>query len=704
MAGYSNNTPKQIYENGIFAKFTQEELDFIKSYQNDNFANQPPSPLNILGRDDGTNPSSDKPFRYILPNINDGRIDGFGWRNPLLPGTTGPGDSSKPNRAAISTDTTKDAISKVKSGEITSKEAMFIIRARVGAETADIPKNIKPGSTDRELYALQNPNAHYGSGNNNTSFNNMKDQISNQDKARQLLSAFNNWTYRVQTDKNIKETYQQNGTPIYIEIHPDAKMPEDRITVFTPDVESIMSSMGEKERQSVLKDLDHLVSAKETRNPNDDTIRKTGPKLKIFDFVENVGGDVKTIGGKIYKDVKSVVKDGFYPAMICVFIVCWFLTEFGVLSGHTTHHLFQAIEAASTGVKTLKNVSRQGDPNYRSWTDYLSPIYSIFAPFGWLQIGKFFTKLLEGKAATARLSIYAGPMITVIAISMELGYEWWKYKKKAKEERDKLYRESIQNGYLPGPYINSGGLIKIPAIPISEKDPSGRYDVFRNKYRVPIGIKRDKDGNPIHLKYKDIDPNAPIPELDVPMLDRNGRPIPGSWLAVPIYGTEPIAMNGGMETGDISEPGIHGDLAFYTDTDENILLTNIATNQQILDNQNRSNRFAQISDINNSNGFSGNMSDRDEFPYTPPPEQPERGGQAGDEPDFRSPLERLTDANPWGDGNDYELVSGLTIENTIETIQNTNPTENKNGQPTIYIYTIPNGNAGAVAGYLPEPG
>lgn len=618
-----SNTPKSIYDNGIFAKFSEEEFAFIKQYQNDPSVNVPPSAGNIYEDATYRVGGNDKLFSHALPKIENGMIVGVEWRTPTLPGTIS---------GNISTDTTKSAIDMVKSGEISPREAMFIIRARVGIESAKAPvKNEYPS-----------PNASYGVG-QSTSFNspNMVTAISNQDNARKLLNAFNEWSRRLD-DKDIKQTVDDRGVTRYLKFNPNATKPEERWILFVPEVEPILNNIPESQKNAVLKDLDHLASGKETRKSNDDSIRKDGPKLDMFSFVvpNEEGGHGS---GGLYKSVKTVTQYAFYPTMIGTFSLIFFLKIFGVYSAHTAHHLNQVIEKVSVSAKSFKNLTRQTEPHYQSWTDYFSPIYSVFAPFGWYQVGHVLEKIIARQAPklVSGLSIFAGPAVTAFAIALEFGYEWWvKPKIEAAKERERLYQEAIEKGYLPGPYMNSGGAVKIPTKRLILEETKNGNTIYRDRFRIPIGIKKDKDGEAIHLKYKDIDPNTTIPEVDVPVLDLKGNPIPGSWQPVFIYGTDIIASADPTNLQiDTNEPGQHlfdGDLlCTYNDYDENVIRTNISLNETINDNTNRSSMYDGILDKNKANGFYDLSVNGDVIPQqVQPPEPPTRGGHSGDEPEY----------------------------------------------------------------------
>lgn len=722
MGGYNNNTPNQVYKNGTLARFNDKEWEFIKQYGTDGNANRPPSLINILGKDDGTNPSStERPFKYVMPAVENGKIVGFGWRNPNLPGTTGPGDPSNPNRSSIDENTTSSAIDAVKNGTMTAREAMFIIRARVGMEAADVPQP-PPNSKDSDLYRLDatpdRVRASYGSGKENTSFNssNMRGQIYNQDFARQLLKKANDYTTELENglaNKTIKETFDINGQPRYIK--------REQIgtiyvwNLFIPDFSSILQYIDQKSLPYVMDDLNHLVSGAAVRNqnPNDNTSRGSGPTPKIFQsmIVEPSSG----VGSKsspldvAYKGVKAGTQKYAYASIIGLFSIVALINRFYRLDPHTLHAVLDVIEKASVGAKTLKNLSRATSPSYQSWWDQISPIYSVAAPYGWYLIGHWLNAALLRRGISAVAAAWAGPAVTVVAIAMEIGYEQLKEKRKqdiADAEAKKLREDAEKGGCLPDIYVSSGGTVCIPVIydgtsypdvsnydQLPVDDPRrGRSRGRVKRARIPIGVKKDKDGNPIHLKYKDIDPNSPIPNVDVPVLDKNGRPIPGSWYPVLIYPSEPIYMSGNSG----NEPGIHNNLGFYTDADEDIVNSNISINTTKIESDDRTQKYRDISGINDSNGF-GLLSNRDAIPYRPTGTGPERGGMSGDEPDFRSPLEKINDWNPWGDGNDNETPFSNNINTNPSDI---NPTENKNGAPSNSNQNILNGNSSViVAGY-----
>lgn len=721
MAGYSNNSPTEVYNNGTLFRYNEEEWKFITDNQNNSSTNRAPSMMNIYGSSNQSIPANaDKPFKVVVPVVDNGKIVGYNWKVPIV-GTTGPSDPNNPNRAAISEETTKKLIDMANKGEIDKREAMFAIRARVGMENADVPA-YKAGSKNEDLYRedARHPSdnsagyTQYGKDGkipdvtkkNSTNFDRLKDQIYNQDNARKLLERTNEFSRELNRELNppnkngsIRETYDKNGFPRYIKRPEFGNTGIDNWKLFTPEVDDILQKIPEESRPYVMADLNHLVSTNATRNqnPNDNTSRSSGPKLDVFDFASTHENEYKTPSDIRYKGLKAG-RGAMYGSTIGAFFIIGLLKYYGKLDSHTAHVILNYIEIASTGFKTTKNMARAGS-HYGSLWDQLSPIYSTIAPSAWYFIGHWLGARMVQAAFPEIISLFGGPIVTMGVIGLEVGYEaWQKKQKESKEEQriEELGKIAEKKGVMKQVFIDSDGKIEIPIIDQKEYPDTIEYDNLPaddprrtrprgriQKARIPIGIKKDKNGNPIHLKYKDIPAPSggwPIPDADVPLFDTKGRPIPGSWQPVLIYSSEPIAMSGDTN----NEPGIHNGMAFHTDADESIINANICLNVLANDNENRTNRYNEIVSINNNNGFKI-LSNSDNSPYRPPEIPPDPTEAPYSDDLSWSQLENLKDL--------YGGDEIATIEYIRYVPSEIDPTSNKNGMPSTSPTMIPNGNA-----------
>jgi hypothetical protein len=165
----SFNDIKSILESGLLVKLTREEIQFLSDNINDESANMPPDSYNVYGRKIGSGNSS--PFRFYNPIIEPtstggNKIVGFSWKpfaESELPGTSG--TSKQKNRSPINEETTSKVIDLAKKGEISKREAIAIIRARVGLEQGDFPYKIpKEPYKDEDLQRPQVFGVKYGSG------------------------------------------------------------------------------------------------------------------------------------------------------------------------------------------------------------------------------------------------------------------------------------------------------------------------------------------------------------------------------------------------------------------------------------------------------------------------------------------------------------------------------------------------------------
>ena len=149
------NTIEEILNSGVFLKLTSEELEFLLENIDDRDANSPPDSYNVYGRQIGSGNSA--PFRFYSPIVEKSangtnKIVGFSWKpfsSAELLGTSG--TSSEKNRSPISVETTKDAIRLARFNKISKREAIAIIRARLGMEQAQFPYEIREPITDSNL-------------------------------------------------------------------------------------------------------------------------------------------------------------------------------------------------------------------------------------------------------------------------------------------------------------------------------------------------------------------------------------------------------------------------------------------------------------------------------------------------------------------------------------------------------------------------
>lgn len=151
----SFNTVAEIINSGLFLKLTKKERDFLVKNLSDDSANMPPDSYNVYGKQIGSGNS--RPFRFYKPIIertpSGNKIVGFSWKpfsGGELAGTRGTTDQK--NRSPINEETTNDAIDLAEKGDISKREAISIIRARVGLEQADFPYQIpKEPFTDNDI-------------------------------------------------------------------------------------------------------------------------------------------------------------------------------------------------------------------------------------------------------------------------------------------------------------------------------------------------------------------------------------------------------------------------------------------------------------------------------------------------------------------------------------------------------------------------
>lgn len=210
----SFNDIKSILDSGLLVNLTQKEIQFLSDNINDESANMPPDSYNVYGRKIGSGNSS--PFRFYNPIIEPtstggNKIVGFSWKpfsDGELPDTRG--TSKQKNRSPISEETTSKVIDLAKKGEISKREAIAIIRARVGLEQGDFPYKIpKEPYKDEDLQKPQVFGVKYGSGTYpGTNFNGSMDQ-GQTDLKRHITSINRSYSHKT-TINNFYNTLQKN--------------------------------------------------------------------------------------------------------------------------------------------------------------------------------------------------------------------------------------------------------------------------------------------------------------------------------------------------------------------------------------------------------------------------------------------------------------------------------------------------------------
>jgi hypothetical protein len=228
------NNVKDIIESGSLVKLTEKELQFLAENINDSSANQPPDNYNVYGKGIVSGDSSS--FRFYNPIISTqrsggNRIIGFSWKpfsGGELPDVRGPG--SEKNRASISENTTSAAIDMAKNGSISKREAIAIIRARIGLEQAQFPYQIQKEPYKNE--DLQRPTGFNSYGDTpypGTNFNGssevaettLKDHISSLLRSyghKKTLNAFYNEVQEKISNGTWKITFCTNGKMIIYEM------------------------------------------------------------------------------------------------------------------------------------------------------------------------------------------------------------------------------------------------------------------------------------------------------------------------------------------------------------------------------------------------------------------------------------------------------------------------------------------------------
>jgi hypothetical protein len=626
-----NKTNEDVYRNGILSKLTDAEFYFIRDNQYDDRVNAPPSLINLRGSDIRPYPSYalDRPFKHIMPVISGNEIVGFGWKTIAL----GP-DTNKPtteaNRASISTSVTSEAIRRANlppsnPEHITKREAMFIIRARVGMERCSVPiSQIPVNATNEDLARIdarrnaerntQDKFGHYGTPGKSTSFNSdvggdssLRSQIKIHDAGRKCIDAANEWTREYTNDlkkpegnRNIVETYDVSGIPVYIKKDPNAKNPDEEWKPFYPNFQNPLQNLSESERTRAADEMGFIMGGRSTRNPNDNTVRPTGKFIAIMQLATNAKNSPQSYEKQTdpdkyanYKTTKTIVQNGVYPAIVGAVISVAFLKKYGVITnkGHQLHHVLEAIELVATSVKTGKSLQGTAVDNDK-WFDLLrSPVMPLF----WFGVGFAINRLATGLA----IGTWAGPVITCIVIVAEYVADYVI----SEIQKQQLINEAKNNGLLPGPYFHSKGKIRIPT----------------KRGRMPIG--RDSNGKLIYAGNLNTTNTPTKPDSDT----QPGDVIPG-------------------------EPPSTADLQPYNSLTDNSISNQIATNEQKNDNSNREAEFIKAGNENKKHGFNEMSANNTQRTESQPEGPRQRGGQGeGDTEDRRSPLERITDADPFGD-------------------------------------------------------
>jgi len=575
-----NNTVSNIYQNNMFSKFSNDELEFIKKYQNRESANTAPDSANILGKRGNANTPNEQ-FKLVSPTVSNGRITGFvPTGNPDAPiGGVNEGYTSK-------------IIQMANDGKITPKEAIFIIRAR--HQMIDAPYS--PDGAVR-AYGAGNPSVTEGG----TMFTNakMRNIIYNQDKARQIVQRINEFEDRqkdLEKQGKLRETFDETGTGRKIYYDDNETNPNLRWKLLVPDFSDILPANNPDSERAILDESSVLNSGKNTRDPNDETLSSSGPKLNFLQYIKtttNPDGSLSldekaTREANLSKNPDAMLSFDTYVYVndqIGAKLYKWFLAPdtglpkdatiigaaiAGSIKDHASRsYLFlekylPVVDRSLVRYKSFKSFMtllqeiNSGEKDVNDPKIIVDILNGPVKPWALFALGRalkpklrdYLLKKLAIRIATgSRLAggaAYglAAAGVTAALVTIDILTISWDVYTENPSENESLEREALNSNYLPGPYIQTKGSVKIPMRNRDETypdfTPNHDYDVLDN-CAVPIGVEKDKQGNPIPLKRKDIFPNAPDGDQNVPLTDpKTGEPIPGTTRIKPIY---PQKMN-----------------------------------------------------------------------------------------------------------------------------------------------------------------
>ena len=361
------NTIKEILDSGVFLKLTTEELNFLLENIDDRDANSPPDSYNVYGKRVGSGNSA--PFRFYSPIVEkskDGtnKIVGFSWKpfsSTELLGTSG--SSGEKNRSPINVETTKGAIELARFNRISKREAIAIIRARLGMEQSQFPYEIREPITDSNLpkplqpgfvpygnELLANRSGYTGGTNFATADDLKKHLISIKRSQRHLEKIITHYNILQSnlSNGNWKLTFSLNGSPIVYELVPNPYFEEhgfgtessnanlNSISDANENPNNLPKWVPEKVKKPVQLDLSEFYSLSEEEKSLDSVyvdLLMSGknvkgdeiPELKLPNRVNSQSfrdlftptkenNSYATVSGAVYGS-KNYVYAGFFAAM-----------------------------------------------------------------------------------------------------------------------------------------------------------------------------------------------------------------------------------------------------------------------------------------------------------------------------------------------------------------------------------------------------
>lgn len=670
------DSAKNVFESGALSKFSTTEFNFIYKNRTDSRANSAPNGSNIGVSSPLSSSPNDQPFKYVKPTYDSsGKITGYSI-DPSATAALG----LKSNN--LDTQFTAAIVDLAKKGQISDREAIFAIRCR--NDMADGVINRTGGESSYGSDVPSGPDRNtsfYGSDvSKQLERNNKARQVIGISNAHDIEKQ------KGLKDGTIIETVDSNGKTRYVrEDKTQPQTAPDRYQIFVPNYGDIFDFKDQEDAAKTLEEIDFMASAKNSRSPDEKNSRSNtnGPKLNLhykIDYKDNPDGSITYENERDSKvgqnesannsSIRGDLQGSLYAAfdldgIINDQMIKWFIDPISgapksaslvvgaldkyiaskntspnspaglFISNYRSHlhgsvdNIIKGLDQGIIAIKVYKKFAKAlSSGKVDELGTWLNPATSPVMPILYYFIGKNIKSFLLKKAAqSAGLLALTGPVVTGIIMSVDsvitIADLYFEYRQNIGDRYERLRDEAERNGWLSGPYIQTGGLVRIPVM----GDPT------RNR-KIPIGIQKDNQGNIIYEKIKikdqstgkEVETNLEIlvPDPLYPNDRTKDRKVPKY-----IYPKSPNVRPGIIPFRPSSQLiqsketigfRIDGDLTMnsYNDFDENRVTGYISSYRNTFIAAERSSDFSDKSKTNEQNGLRDNISPIEERKPAPP--------------------------------------------------------------------------------------